>query len=484
VRFGRATGQDAASAVSAFDDILDSFGLTADDAAGIMDKLVVSHQKFGGSIEENQAALSHMAPQLKALNLGLDDGIGLLNLFAASGLDASAGQKALNQAISKLPAGETWTSSSSACRRSRTTASGRSLPCRSSARRRARGSPTPSNPASARSRTSRSVPQTPPGRRTRRPMSSTRRSRAASPKPSSIAGASLRQFGADFGPALTGVASLGTLVGGVFPGIGSKIVGGLAGAVKGSVRSSRRLLGLRSSGRASSRIRPAPRSRAPSGQHGRVERRGVGGEARRIEARRVDRPRHRCRRRASVWRPSPIRSTRSSAGSSKKIHDALGLPNLPIPNPNDLPWPIGNKGAPDWAKFSSDAKEGATQVSDAVNQGLAPAGEGANSLSRTIAAQAPAAETAGKTVGSAAAKGAATAAPAADTAGKKVGNAFQAAMTGAVKKAGRHSRVRRARPSHRLRRGSSRSRTRSTPHSTRLSTSRRRRRLARSRRPT
>jgi phage-related minor tail protein len=45
LRFARATKQDAAGAVVAFDDILDSWGLTAKDAQGIMDKLIVSHQR-------------------------------------------------------------------------------------------------------------------------------------------------------------------------------------------------------------------------------------------------------------------------------------------------------------------------------------------------------------------------------------------------------------------------------------------------------
>lgn len=107
--FGRATKQETSSAVKAFDDILDAWGLTADHSADIMDKLTLSHQRYGGSIVEDQAALAAMAPQLKALNLDIDDGIGLLNLFATSGLDASAGQKALNAAITKLPKGETLT---------------------------------------------------------------------------------------------------------------------------------------------------------------------------------------------------------------------------------------------------------------------------------------------------------------------------------------------------------------------------------------
>lgn len=102
LRFGRATKQEASAAVLAFDDILDAWGLTAADAQGIMDKLVTSHQEYGGSIEGNQSALASMAPQLRALNLEVDDGIAILNLFAASGLDAAGVPRALNSAIQKL----------------------------------------------------------------------------------------------------------------------------------------------------------------------------------------------------------------------------------------------------------------------------------------------------------------------------------------------------------------------------------------------
>jgi hypothetical protein len=106
LRFARVTKRDASEEVKSFDDILDAWGLTAKDAKGIMDKLIESHDRYGGSIAENEAALAAMAPQLKALNLTVDDGIGLLNLFASSGLDAAAGQKALNTAITNLPDGE------------------------------------------------------------------------------------------------------------------------------------------------------------------------------------------------------------------------------------------------------------------------------------------------------------------------------------------------------------------------------------------
>jgi hypothetical protein len=107
LRFATATGQDAAGAVGAFDDILDGFGLTADDAAGLMDKLVVSSQRYGTSVGDLQSALGSMAPQLQALNMTADDGIEILNLFAASGLDAASAQRTLNAAVQNLPADTT-----------------------------------------------------------------------------------------------------------------------------------------------------------------------------------------------------------------------------------------------------------------------------------------------------------------------------------------------------------------------------------------
>ncbi len=104
--FGRATKQNAAAAVKAFDDILDAWGLTAADAAGVMDKLVVSHQKYGGSIEANQAALAALAPALQAANLKVDDGIALLNLFEASGVDSAVAVTGMTKALTKVESPE------------------------------------------------------------------------------------------------------------------------------------------------------------------------------------------------------------------------------------------------------------------------------------------------------------------------------------------------------------------------------------------
>lgn len=103
--FARATKQGAAEAVADFDDILDGYGLTAEAVVGIQDQLVKSSQRYGGSVVEMQRALGAMAPQLKALNMTEQDGIAILNLFAASGLDAAKAQGALNAAIANLPPG-------------------------------------------------------------------------------------------------------------------------------------------------------------------------------------------------------------------------------------------------------------------------------------------------------------------------------------------------------------------------------------------
>lgn len=89
LRFGRVTKVNAAQEVAAFDDILDAWNLTADKTLPIMDALIVSHQKYGGVIAEDEAALRDLAPTLLAANQTWEDGLALINLFKASGADVS-----------------------------------------------------------------------------------------------------------------------------------------------------------------------------------------------------------------------------------------------------------------------------------------------------------------------------------------------------------------------------------------------------------
>jgi hypothetical protein len=106
LKYATATGQDSVTAVKAFDDIQDAWNLTSKDTQAIMDDLIASHQKYGGELGANQEALAKMAPQLTALNASWRDGIGLLNLFAASGLDSEKALTALNTAVKKLKPGQ------------------------------------------------------------------------------------------------------------------------------------------------------------------------------------------------------------------------------------------------------------------------------------------------------------------------------------------------------------------------------------------
>lgn len=106
--YATATGQDAADGVRQFDDILDAWNLDASESQGLMDKLIASHQQYGGDVGANADALSALAPQLQGMNMNVDDGIALLNLFAASGLDAQSASTALNTAIRKLEPGQTF----------------------------------------------------------------------------------------------------------------------------------------------------------------------------------------------------------------------------------------------------------------------------------------------------------------------------------------------------------------------------------------
>lgn len=104
--YATATGQDAAEGVRAFDDILDAWNLDAEDATGIMDKLIKSHQEFGGSIKDNQQTLADLAPSLQAANLSIDDGIGLLNMFQSAGIDAAAATTGMTKALGKVKSPE------------------------------------------------------------------------------------------------------------------------------------------------------------------------------------------------------------------------------------------------------------------------------------------------------------------------------------------------------------------------------------------
>lgn len=232
VQFGRATKQGPAAAVAAFDDILDAWNLSADHSQEIMDKLVVSHQKYGGSIEDNEAALSKLAPQLQALNATIDDGIGLLNLFATKGLDASQATFALNTAVKNLKPGQSLNDlikqiSAIEDPTKRAQEAIKVFGARGGVALANALHPGITSLAEFEISASDAAGAT---KKAADAIDSSVRGQIA--KALSVAGAALRGFGSDFGPALTGLASLTTLAAAVAPGFGGKFAGALSGGIR------------------------------------------------------------------------------------------------------------------------------------------------------------------------------------------------------------------------------------------------------------
>ena len=107
--FSKVTGQDATVAINDFDAALDAWHEPAERANGLMDQLIASNQRYGTDAGPAALdALTKMAPALQQMGKDLDYGVGLLNLFESAGIDSSVAQKALNTAVAQLPPGSSF----------------------------------------------------------------------------------------------------------------------------------------------------------------------------------------------------------------------------------------------------------------------------------------------------------------------------------------------------------------------------------------
>lgn len=102
LNYAKATGQEPVAATDALTTAIKAWQIPAAQIPGLMDQIVAGHQKYGGSVNDNVAALAKLAPALQAANFTVDDATGLLNLFAASGLDASKASLAFQTALTKV----------------------------------------------------------------------------------------------------------------------------------------------------------------------------------------------------------------------------------------------------------------------------------------------------------------------------------------------------------------------------------------------
>ncbi len=108
LEFSKVTGQDATGAAMQLEDTLSAFGLEAGDAAGLMDTLVASNQRFGTDAgPATLSVLQNMAPALATMGGDLEDGTAFLNLFETAGLDAGKASVALGKAVKELKPGQT-----------------------------------------------------------------------------------------------------------------------------------------------------------------------------------------------------------------------------------------------------------------------------------------------------------------------------------------------------------------------------------------
>ncbi len=104
--FSKVTGVDSVAATKNLDDTLAAFNLTSADAKPLLDDLVASQQKYGTDAQEALPTLQKMAPAFEAMGLSASDASGFLNLMEVSGLDASKATVALNTAVKKLQPGQ------------------------------------------------------------------------------------------------------------------------------------------------------------------------------------------------------------------------------------------------------------------------------------------------------------------------------------------------------------------------------------------
>ena len=106
--FAKASGQDAKGAVLGLNDTMAAYGLSTDDATGFMDQLIASHQKFGTDIGPQAiGTMQNMAGAVQSLGGNADDAVGFLNLMETAGVDAAGALKGLNTAAAKAPDGST-----------------------------------------------------------------------------------------------------------------------------------------------------------------------------------------------------------------------------------------------------------------------------------------------------------------------------------------------------------------------------------------
>lgn len=104
--FAKVTGQANDSVVEDIAKMGKAWNLSTEEMASSLDMLKLSNEKFGGDIAQVQKALQGVAPAAKSLGFSFEETNGYINMFIASGLDATSAIQAFNTASKNVSSPE------------------------------------------------------------------------------------------------------------------------------------------------------------------------------------------------------------------------------------------------------------------------------------------------------------------------------------------------------------------------------------------
>lgn len=102
ILLARDANLDLATAAGIVDDTLDQFGLSAADAAALVDKLVAASKGSKDGLAGMSQALKQLAPDARAIGVDFDRLVSLLGLLQQNGIDASSSVRGLRKIFQDL----------------------------------------------------------------------------------------------------------------------------------------------------------------------------------------------------------------------------------------------------------------------------------------------------------------------------------------------------------------------------------------------
>ncbi|MDT8717825.1 phage tail tape measure protein [Clostridium sp. 19966] len=104
--FSKFSGQSSKDVISNVAAIKESWNLSNSQIAPLMDRMVLSQQKYGLSVADSEKSLSTLAPGFQTLGMNVNQGLSYLNLFSQAGIKSSDATDALKNALSRVKSPE------------------------------------------------------------------------------------------------------------------------------------------------------------------------------------------------------------------------------------------------------------------------------------------------------------------------------------------------------------------------------------------